>query len=103
MSQAPSQNSVNSIARWSILSTVFFFVLALGTIFTSGISMQHSYELSQLAHREQVALQQKQYLQEQIAQADSIQSLQQFADREGFTQTVSYQASLETTVQVAQR
>lgn len=91
------------VSRWSVLSAVLFFALALGTIFTSGVSMKHSYELSQLAEREEVALQQKQYLQEKIAQANSIQSLHSFAEQEGFTQTVTYQASLDSTVPVAQR
>lgn len=65
--------------------------------------MQHSYELSQLAEREQLARQQKKLLQEHIAQAESLNSLQAYADQEGFNQEVTYQASLDSAIPVAQR
>lgn len=73
------------------------------TILAAGLSVDASYQLAQLQDRRQAASHQRQILSEQLAQAQSLQTVQAYAAEHGFTDEISFQAALPVHVSVAQR
>lgn len=92
--------AANWLVRVSILTLVGLFV---GAVFSAGVTMQASYQLSQIDQQKQTLVYQKQLLQEKLAEATSLGEVQAFALQSGFDTPIRYAAAVTVTTPVAQR
>ncbi len=108
-------HTVNTIREVSAVSTqeprqwwipavvVGTFGLFLLAVFSAGVSIRASYTLAHLQERREIALNQQQVLQEQLAEVTSLAYTQQYAETSGFETSAIPVATLNLTTPVAQR
>jgi hypothetical protein len=84
------------------LSAVFALVLLSGAIYSTSAVAKLSYQSAQLESQERQLQQRKQYLEEAMATASSLETAEVYALAEGFSQPTNYQAELDVIPSLAQ-
>lgn len=90
------------ITPWSIVSGLVFVVLLGGAVASTASAAQLSFQVAELQREEFALKQRQQYFQEQLAEAQSLTTLQTYAQEQGFTESTRAVATLDLAPALAQ-
>lgn len=97
----PSSNQA-SIRPLSILAGLVLVVLLGGAVASTASAAQLSFQVAELQQQEFQLQQRQQYLQEKLAEAQSLTTLQVYAQEQGFAEEAQTVASLDLAPALAQ-